>query len=323
MGKLARALLTLGQGLARDKLVQGAGRLRQLGKGQTLVMAGTADVLRGMTEPKQVLEWVLRNTAFDTEEGLSEWATQGMQFHSGQPFIDEDWTLERLYSDAEVEEKLPVVVRRKMSLHTECIVLHCERYGQEVLVSRNGANEECERELQLEEEREQEVEREIDPIYPVVEKAWDYSTVRTASSVSDVATKIRLLGAALPADLDWEKWAVYATENFLTTCNQSPSRTVHEAMRRAWGLLQFENGYLLLLSDMEANGLCKDAKFTRIVVYKSTIIELYNGETSYENQQELKRYTEGNARKVLKEIVEARGFWMNWSCSALKTACED
>lgn len=89
--------------------MQGAGRLRQLGKGQTLVMAGTTDVLRGRTEPKQVLEWVLRNTAFDTEEGLAEWASQGMQFHSGQPFIDEDWTLERLYRDAEVEEALPVL----------------------------------------------------------------------------------------------------------------------------------------------------------------------------------------------------------------------
>lgn len=199
-----------------------------------------------------------------------------------------------------------------MRLNTECIVLHCERYGQEVLVSRNGANEECERELQLEEERQQEVERQMDPVYPAVEKAWDYNSVRTASSVSDVvATEVRLLGAALAADLGWEEWAAYATENFLTTCTRSPTRKVHEAMRRAWGMLLFSNGDVLLLSDMEANGLCKDEKFTRIVVVKYTMIELYNGETSFENPQELKRYTGGNVMKVLKEIVEVRGLVRN------------
>ena len=323
MGKEATALLTLSQGLTRDKLVQGAGRLRQLGKGQTLVMAGTKDVLRGMKEPMEVLLWVLRNTAVETELGLAEWANQGFQFYSGEPFIDEDWTLEHLYSAAEVEEKLPDVARRRMTQDTEAIVLHCETHGQDVSVRRTGANEECEREQQLEEERMQEREREVIRICPRLEVAWDYSSVQTAMKVSDIiATEYMLLGAALPAVLGWERHAVYATINFLMTCTQGLTRRVHQAMRRAWGMLKFDNE-VLLLSDMEANGLCKDVKFTRTVVCKHTLVELYNGETNAARYQDLKEFTNGRAKNILRKIVQVRGLWSNWSCSELERACDD
>lgn len=70
----AKAILTLGPRMGRDKFMQAAMRLRQLEKGQKLVIAAPADICTSLIEvcglwaaaaiqPKHVLEWVLWNTA--------------------------------------------------------------------------------------------------------------------------------------------------------------------------------------------------------------------------------------------------------------------
>ena len=135
----AVGLLTLGPRLCKDKLMQSAGRLRQLGRGQGLRFVGTADVadkirsacgLRAPTvssspclsspppvsmpllsrllfpfrcvgwQPgssptgpadvpapcaeavtsRHVLQWVMDNTVHATEEGIIEWARQGLHY---------------------------------------------------------------------------------------------------------------------------------------------------------------------------------------------------------------------------------------------------
>ena len=70
----AKAILTLGPKMGRDKFMQAAARLRQLEKGQTLVIAAPGDVCTSISEvcglgssagiePVHVIEWVLWNTA--------------------------------------------------------------------------------------------------------------------------------------------------------------------------------------------------------------------------------------------------------------------
>jgi hypothetical protein len=69
----AQAVLTLGPKMPRDKFMQGAGRLRQLSKGQTLIIIGTDEVCRMVSDccmvpmqsiqPVHVIEWVHHNTA--------------------------------------------------------------------------------------------------------------------------------------------------------------------------------------------------------------------------------------------------------------------
>lgn len=70
----ACAVLTLGPDMGREKLVQSAARMRQLEKRQTVALLGTAEVCRSIREtcglrattgiqPKDVVEWVLWNTA--------------------------------------------------------------------------------------------------------------------------------------------------------------------------------------------------------------------------------------------------------------------
>ena len=321
MAQDVKALSTLGHGLARHELVQGAGRLRMLGKNQTLVMAGTSDVLRGMNEPKEALEWVLRNTAIQTEQGYSEWYSQGCQFRSGKTIIDENWTLDWLYGKAEVEESLALLAKRAWTESTKETVEYCEEECMNILVRINQGNEECERELQVEEERETQVQIVEEVLCAAVEKTWDYTSVLRVSSASLVATECYPLSKTLPVELCWEHCKVFVTKNFRNTCNQNNiDRLVRMTMRRAWGMVRFKNE-ILLLSEMEANGICKDVKFCSTVSVKNTCVELYNGETNFNDKQDLKRFIKGE--KELKNIIRTRGLWNNWNCSDLEAACEE
>lgn len=94
----AVGLLTLGPSTCKDKLMQSAGRLRKLGKGQTLQIVGTADVtakisrLAGTEEAPagagqppaltscHVLAWAMSNTVAATQRGVLEWGHQGLLF---------------------------------------------------------------------------------------------------------------------------------------------------------------------------------------------------------------------------------------------------
>ena len=80
---------------------------------------------------------------------------------------------------------------------------------------------------------------------------------------------------------------------------------------------------LLLLSEMEANGMCEDPRFVTTVRVKSVVVELYNGETQVKDKRTLGLVTaDQRARKVLREIVRMRGLDSFWSCSDLERACE-
>lgn len=70
----AKAILTLGPNMGRDKFMQAAARLRQLSKGQSLVLAVPGDICTSIKETcgllqhteiqtQHVLEWVLWNTS--------------------------------------------------------------------------------------------------------------------------------------------------------------------------------------------------------------------------------------------------------------------
>lgn len=70
----AKAILTLGPNMGRDKFMQAAARLRQLAKSQSLVLAAPGDICTSIEEvcglapradiqPQHVLKWVLWNTA--------------------------------------------------------------------------------------------------------------------------------------------------------------------------------------------------------------------------------------------------------------------
>eukprot|EP00798_Chlamydomonas_sp_ICE-L_P004008 gene4008-14088_t len=181
----AVGLLTIGPGMVKDKIMQAAGRLRQLDKGQGLCLVGTADVSMKIGEftnmgpdrsisSLQVLEWVMHNTVQATIHGVPEWAHQGLHFMrtTGRPdrlLQPEVLELDKLYADGRAMQDLSSMVQdmAKPVLKDEGISLSVAQMvpelvekaslygkGQEVL-SGLSISEECERELEKEEEEEE------------------------------------------------------------------------------------------------------------------------------------------------------------------------
>ncbi|PNH12759.1 hypothetical protein TSOC_000243 [Tetrabaena socialis] len=227
----AVGLLTLGPGLCKDKLMQAAGRLRLLGRGQRLHIAATADIAAkvaahggGAAAPAvlPVLRWVMHNTVHATPQGVQAWAAQGLHFAAakGMPeraAQDELLALQDLYGSSRTPEPVGRVVAFKADkLRAACaarggplaadmqalvrqVVDRSGVYGDghEVRAGGGGADEECERELEEEEEEEQEVERQVPRVQPAAEQDWDDATALAARSPSQLDPAARVV--PLPA----------------------------------------------------------------------------------------------------------------------------
>eukprot|EP01062_Namystynia_karyoxenos_P078170 TRINITY_DN8003_c0_g1_i3.p1 TRINITY_DN8003_c0_g1~~TRINITY_DN8003_c0_g1_i3.p1 ORF type:complete len:3424 (+),score=752.41 TRINITY_DN8003_c0_g1_i3:510-10274(+) len=84
----AVAVLTLGKDMPKDKLMQAAMRMRQLGQGQTVRFWCPRDVFHlipkksrpGPLNSLAVLQWVLGNTARALEDDMVHWARQGIEY---------------------------------------------------------------------------------------------------------------------------------------------------------------------------------------------------------------------------------------------------
>ena len=109
-----RAALTLGHGLTKDRLVQAAMRMRQLGNGHSLIFWSPYEVHQQIQTLKQdlqrrnrdrnisehdreitlfdILRWVYENTQQATWDGLHHWAAQSLNFQRKMnAFRDIEW----------------------------------------------------------------------------------------------------------------------------------------------------------------------------------------------------------------------------------------
>jgi hypothetical protein len=131
----ACAALTLGLRLCKDKLMQGAGRMRQLGIGrQTLQMFCpneikiSIDGLKGNSNSsittEDVLQWVMHNTKVATLAGLAEWATHGLFYASTMALMfddakitDEVYLLSDLYEPVKQVETLARLIESRQGAY--------------------------------------------------------------------------------------------------------------------------------------------------------------------------------------------------------------
>ncbi|KAJ3080689.1 hypothetical protein HDU99_007691, partial [Rhizoclosmatium hyalinum] len=203
LDQTALAVVTLGPKLKKDKLMQGAGRMRQLGSGQRLLVVGTEEVTQGIYQQlelspeasigaKEILEWTLVNNKADLIQGFTQWTQQGVYFEEcnqdpASSIIKDDWRLEALYNantDAVLlTDWLRLNMDSKFSGETKLISKVAARihaYGQEIEVL-SSQNEECERELQEEAEEEREVERQLPSQCPALESPWNYDDALQAN----------------------------------------------------------------------------------------------------------------------------------------------
>eukprot|EP00798_Chlamydomonas_sp_ICE-L_P016735 gene16735-23007_t len=211
----AVGLLTMGPGMVKDKMMQAAGRLRQLDKGQGLCLVGTADVsmkiaefnnislVGGSISSLQVLKWVMHNTVQATIHGEPEWAHQGLHFihTTGRPdrlLQPEVLELDKLYADGRVVQDLSSMVQdmakpvlrdrgisQSLAQMVPELVDKASLYGQgQNVLSGLSISEECKRELEKEEEEEEEVERQAERVEPCRETDWSYEKALFAQSIS-------------------------------------------------------------------------------------------------------------------------------------------
>lgn len=189
----AVGLLSLGPKTTKDKMMQAAGRLRQLGRHQTLHFVSTPDVTSKIqlhacnpaapVTSLQVLDWVMSNTVQATQQGVMEWANQGLHFATthGAPqraLVDEVLTLEALYGGTQqlqgIGDAVQGVVVAKLARCSGADALPWRQVmldkiqaqsaefgaGHEVIFG-GQVDDECERELELVQEKEVEQEREV------------------------------------------------------------------------------------------------------------------------------------------------------------------
>jgi hypothetical protein len=234
----AVGLATVGPNCCKDKLMQAAGRLRQLGRGQTLRFVGTPDVTdkiaafngvatdddgKSTDEEQQpltsrhMLQWIMHNTVQATLGGILEWSRQGLHFVRAkgslqQALRDEMLELTEMYGSSKNKKPVTEVVAGMASHAKEHLPLaalknmaitikeRAEQHGQgHVVLSQGGFDEEVERELEREEEEEEEVERQIPRMESAAEKDWEYSKVVGAVSIDQVANVVGAMSLAKAA----------------------------------------------------------------------------------------------------------------------------
>ncbi|POM75680.1 LOW QUALITY PROTEIN: Hypothetical protein PHPALM_7182 [Phytophthora palmivora] len=283
----AAAVLTLGPKLTKDKLMQGAGRMRQLGCNQTLWIASFDEVAQSVLQTSEhseesalttldVLNWVMDNTKTESVRGLLEWAGNGIHFRKTQlnrdeELVDENWTLET-YRDKLHVDKIAQVIQSKMHFQFEdsaddLIAQICSRgfvYGLDDEVCVTSHTDECERELQVEEEIQQEQEVQVIKCAPTNEKIWKYNKILHAHSVDDLEGTVEVFNMTWfirkwispkeMTDMKWSSTKIFGTENFFSTIKARVGMDrMNEFLRVIDVVLVFKNGDVLLVSECEAD----------------------------------------------------------------------
>ena len=170
----------------------------------------------------------MQNTVRGTEEGLLEWASQGLHFactkHDPASFVtDEKHALPELYldtlapmllseaSEAAQERRLRAIGTDVISAEAQDLIDQIGRrtrtYGRDVYVMHTSLDEECERDVHKEVEEEQEIMIEYGKMQPVAEMDWNYKCISEG----------RVLTAdALPAEV--HMWKQSFVPRLLLTC---------------------------------------------------------------------------------------------------------
>lgn len=284
----AAAVLTLGPKLNKDKLMQGAGRMRQLGRNQTLWIASFDEVAQSILQTKathcdvsdltavDVLNWVVHNTKAESADGL-EWAGSGFHYRETRhdrtaEWVPEDWSLAKMYQDKLRAEKITHVIESKAccnfkDIDDDVVAQICSngrKYGLEDEVCVTAHTDECERELKLEENVQEQQRVEVVNCSPAQEKPWNHAEILGAISVEDRDGVVRV--EALEsficqwiypkefARLAWSTTRIFGTENFYSTIlKQANVDQMNEFLRVIDVVLVFDNGQVLLVSECEAD----------------------------------------------------------------------
>ncbi|KDQ19885.1 hypothetical protein BOTBODRAFT_183913, partial [Botryobasidium botryosum FD-172 SS1] len=185
----ARAAVTLGPNLTKDRLLQGCMRMRMLGDGHSIMFFAPPEVSRGITalqSPSQssihtedILRWAMANTCQQIVHHGSRWAMQGIDFErrerawvkykeeevEGRAHLECAWhqpdgrSLEEMYGPEDPNQAKELKLSAGLS---EAIHQRLDDLGVSG-VHENKLDEEQQRELAVELETQEEKERPLPP----------------------------------------------------------------------------------------------------------------------------------------------------------------
>ncbi|KAL3898247.1 MAG: hypothetical protein SGCHY_002870 [Lobulomycetales sp.] len=286
----AVAGITLGSGITKDKLLQGAGRLRLLGNNQKLVVVCPSQVKTCLKDFSMtgIIEWVLDQTIRETERGVLTWAHHGL-LHAkslGDPQkarINDNWDVASLYNQNIETASVPSIVHSlstrlqdgddmRESQIAEFSHIHSlvNSFAFDLEMTTASHEEECEREMYQEAEEEEEMEKQVLKVSPHEEPFWDYRKALQCSTIQDlksiVSGSVVRLSVGIGNFLDipgiekvlWEVGdanPIYATENYFCSIKHFNGETRSQSIRLVDAILLLGDSSMILLSDREADGI--------------------------------------------------------------------
>ena len=225
-----------------------------------------------------ILSWIMKNTVDSVVKGLGMWADHGIFFNTEleprHAVLEENQSLEEFYMNSTHDTPLVDVVLNLRRYHCSRtgskdatplmnnIVSRVEHLGKDYCITRSVADEECERELEREVEEEEQVQIEFDRMDPRIEVDWDYSSIFSSNSCTEVSTAKHLLSTVVQKFVSNENVRnimysdkVFCTENFIHTCTikskSAKGDYLDSVLRIPDCFIRFPCGDILLLSDRE------------------------------------------------------------------------
>ncbi|KAH9063764.1 hypothetical protein EDB83DRAFT_804615 [Lactarius deliciosus] len=285
-----RAAVTLGPKVTKDRLLQGCMRMRQLGKGQSVMFFAPGEVDRRIRDLIQrdpgsqnavgaidILRWAMHETCEDISHHLPQWAQQGVDHHwrfsayeqyrstGDLRVLKSAWsqresrTLEEMYEP--VSNAQGAGLDREIN-NIPSLRERLDRLGVTQLTDSSMA-EEQEREVNYEVEREHQVERpsKVLPATHIIHD--DILTFVRTGKLPEHSTHIVPLFAptdidkALDSTIEWSP-SPLATADFATTTEYSNCKCLTDYLRPVNWVVSSgsgENYVAIVISPYEANEL--------------------------------------------------------------------
>jgi hypothetical protein len=263
---VAVALVTLDPKMTKDKFLQGCLRMRKLRVGgQSLILAGTSEVVSSDSTAKDILEKILHRTAATRREGVATYHEHGCTYDAFPKPTTDDFALGAMYASAVPNHNCfsdfldARHENEKLSKPVEALVAYCKNIGQGAHGS-SRLSEECEQELEHEVEHEVVEERSDARQDPYEQTDWAFETAFSNPaplfgtlflSIKDfIRDKLSILSG-----IPWSS-QLYATPNFLRTIETMDSAQQMSCyLRPVNAMLVLPDGRVVLLSAYELDKL--------------------------------------------------------------------
>ncbi|KZV68204.1 hypothetical protein PENSPDRAFT_754324 [Peniophora sp. CONT] len=283
-----RAALTVGPKVTKDRLVQGAMRMRKLGYGQSVLILAPGEIDRrirrvaqldtnAVVEVRHALQWTMLETCADIAQHIPHWAEQGVDHErrrqglamytegSNVGVIRDSWlqpearTLDQMYGvtvSAHETHELWDNVQTHDTLMAHLATMNVKSTGSARL------SEEQEREVVLEVERERQVER--PPKQEPAVHRLHRDVLAFARSGQLPSSSSQFISLFTPVQRAGDAWdpRLLATRDFaVALANSSSLSTLHDYLRPvAWVLSSGDQDRpdgmrLVVISPFEANEL--------------------------------------------------------------------